>query len=128
MIRFFRFFLICILITGCAARDDDGNIMYNENGEEKVDGLKTAGLILGALAVVATGIVVSKHSNENYGGGGGNSNSDYPGNCECPNDKDSRGYFCGERSALMRSNGYAPSREYCLAKDNNLNRYLKYRY
>lgn len=125
MIRFFRFFLICILITGCAARDDDGNIMYDENGEEQTDGLKTAGLIFGALAVVATGIVIAKHSNENYGGGG---NSGYSGNCECPNDKDSRGDFCGERSALIRPNGYAPSREYCLNKDYNFNRPLKYRY
>ena len=50
-------FLMIILLSGCAQHDEDGNIMYDDEGNEQIDGWKTAGLVAG-IAVATTGVVL----------------------------------------------------------------------
>lgn len=101
------------LLSGCAARNDDGSIIYNPDGSEKISFWRTTGLVVGLPLIILGAAYGMK-------GGGGNSNSsNYDGNCECPNDKASDGSYCGNRSAFSRAGGANPTREQCLAKESS---------
>lgn len=111
------YLIITILLTSCAARDEKGNIIYNEDGSEKISGWRTTGAIVGTLAAIAGALAIANQIDKHGNGSGGNSDNDYNGTCECPNDKDVHGYYCGNRSAYIRFNGHQPSRNYCLNKE-----------
>lgn len=125
MRRILIIFLTSVFLCSCAETDNNGNIIYDEEGNEQIDGMKTTGLVVGTLAILTTAILIGKHSNGTSSYSGGNS---YSGNCECPNDRDSNGNYCGNRSAYVRENGYNPTREYCITKENNSFESIKYRY
>lgn len=114
---------LCVL-SGCAARNDDGSIIYNPDGSEKISFWRTTGLVVGLpLIILGAAAYGMKDS-----GGGGNNSSSYDGNCECPNDKASDGDYCGNRSAYSRAGGANPTREQCLAKESSNYYPAKYTY
>lgn len=111
--------ILTLLSTGCASRDDDGNIIYDEHGEEEISGWRTSGAILTGLAV-ATGVVLMARNSHKWNSGYGNSRSSNRSlNCECPDDIDIAGHRCGNRSAYSRSGGQEFSSSYCNAKINS---------
>lgn len=96
---------LCLLITGCAARDDQGQIIHNADGSEKISFWRTTGLVIGAPLLIL-GVVAAAQS-----GGGGSSYSppkqnNYPGNCQHDDDIAADGSRCGLRSADSRPGGY----------------------
>ena len=120
---------IIILLSGCAQHDEDGNIMYDDEGNEQIDGWRTAGLVAG-VAVATTGVVLMARNSHKWnmnGGSGYNSQSQsntdsYSGNCLCPSDLDSLGHKCGDRSSYSRPGGQKPSPEFCQMRAiNNIN-------
>lgn len=111
--------ILTLLSTGCASRDDDGNIIYDENGEEEVSGWRTSGAIVAGLAV-ATGVVLMARNSHKWNGGSSNAGSSHRSlSCECPDDIDIAGKRCGNRSAYSRTGGREFSPAYCSAKLNS---------
>lgn len=111
--------ILTFLSTGCASRDDDGNIIYDEHGEEEISGWRTGGAILTGLAV-ATGVVLMARNSHKWNGGSSNAGgSNRSLRCECPDDIDIAGHRCGNRSAYSRSGGQEFSSSYCSAKINS---------
>lgn len=113
-------FLMIILLSGCAQHDEDGNIMYDDEGNEQIDGWKTAGLVAG-IAVATTGVVLMARNSHKWNTNGGgyysqpqnNTSDNYSGNCLCPSDVDASGRTCGERSSYSRPGGQKPTAEFC---------------
>lgn len=93
-----------ILLTGCAARDENNQVIHNPDGSEKISFWRTTGLVVG-LPLIVAGVILGARS------GGGNSSSytppaSYPGNCQHDNDIAADGSRCGLRSADSRPGGY----------------------
>jgi hypothetical protein len=107
--KFLMTALLCLtVLTGCAARDDEGKIIHNPDGSEKISFWRTTGLVVGAPLLII-GVVAAASAG---GGGGGNNNStytpqkQYPGNCQHDSDIAADGSRCGLRSADSRAGGY----------------------
>lgn len=108
--------LSIVMLFGCAQHDENGSVMYDEEGNEQIDGWKTAALVAGVAIATTGAVLMARNShkwNMNGGGGYSSSQNDYTGPCQCPSDLDSLGHVCGARSAFSRSGGAVVSEAYC---------------
>ncbi|MEH6371589.1 hypothetical protein [Pectobacterium carotovorum] len=87
---------LCLLMTGCAARDDQGQIIHNADGSEKISFWRTTGLIVGIPLLILSAVVAAESDDED----------DYPGRCRHEYDIAADGSLCGSRSADSRLGGY----------------------
>jgi len=92
------------IITGCAARDENNQIIHNPDGSEKISFWRTTGLVVG-LPLIAVGVVLAARSGGNNSSGY-NPPAQYPGNCQHDDDIAADGSRCGLRSADSRPGGY----------------------
>lgn len=103
--------LFAALLSGCAARDENGEIIHNPDGSEQISFWRTTGLVVGIPLVILGAAAMAKNS------GGSSDFSNYAGSCECPNDTASDGSLCGKRSAFYRTGGATPSAYSCHLKE-----------
>ncbi|MCH5048855.1 hypothetical protein V6M93_00735 [Pectobacterium brasiliense] len=90
---------LCLLMTGCAARDDQGQIIHNADGSEKISFWRTTGLIVGVPLLILSAFVAAESDDED-------SKNDYPGRCRHEYDIAADGSRCGLRAADSRLGGY----------------------
>lgn len=89
--------LVVNFLSGCAARGENNEILYNEDGTEQISIPRTVGAVVFGAAIVAVAILAAQ-------GGGGGGYSDEP-NCNHADDIASDGTECGARAAVFKEGG-----------------------
>ena len=107
--------LVVTFLSGCAARGENNEILYNEDGTEQISIPRTVGAVVFGAAIVAVAILAASNGDNGdamgamaVGAAGGASGADFAqddSKCKHADDIASDGTECGARAAVFKEGG-----------------------